>query len=114
MMSKKISIERFFSNPIIYPNMDDRMGSNINGPAIIRMPNWCKEKLGTYHLYFSDHKGKYIRLAFADEIIGPWKVYSPGAAGDAVHSRIPQNKCITSIKSSPHEGRRGRRRRRHG
>ena len=79
MMSKKIGIERFFSSPIIYPNMDDRMGSNINGPAIIRMPNWCKEKLGTYHLYFSDHKGKYIRLAFADEIIGPWKIYSPGA-----------------------------------
>ena len=79
MMSKKISIERFFSSPIIYPNMDDRMGSNINGPAIIRMPNWCKDKLGTYHLYFSDHKGKYIRLAFADEIIGPWKIYSPGA-----------------------------------
>ena len=69
MLSAKISIERFFSSPIIYPNMDDRMGSNINGPAIIRMPNWCKDKLGTYHLYFSDHKGKYIRLAFADEIV---------------------------------------------
>ncbi len=78
-MTKKISIERFFSNPIIYPYMDDRMGSNINGPAIIRMPDWCKDRLGNYHLYFSDHKGKYIRLAFANEIIGPWKIHSPGA-----------------------------------
>ena len=42
--------------------MDGRMGANINGPAIIRMPSWCREKLGEYHLYFSDHKGKYIRL----------------------------------------------------
>ncbi len=79
MSNEKIIIERFFSSPIIYPCMDDRMGSNINGPAIIRMPNWCKDKLGTYHLYFSDHKGKYIRLAYANEITGPWNIYSEGA-----------------------------------
>ena len=58
--------------------MDKWMGSNINGPRIIRMPNWCKNKLGKYYLYFSDHKGKYIRLAFSDNLTGPWKLYSPG------------------------------------
>ena len=79
MVVKNIKVERFFSKPIIYPYMDGRMGANINGPAIIRMPSWCREKLGEYHLYFSDHKGKYIRLAFADKITGPWKIYSPGA-----------------------------------
>ena len=26
--------------------MDKWMGSNINGPSIIRMPNWCKNRLG--------------------------------------------------------------------
>jgi hypothetical protein len=64
--------------PIIYPNMDARMGSNINGPAIIRMPDWADRRLGTYHLYFADHKGSYIRLAFADSVAGPWTMYTPG------------------------------------
>ena len=78
MVVKNIKVERFHSKPIIFPYMDNRMGCNINGPAIIRMPSWCKEKLATYHLYFSDHKGKYIRLAFSNIITGPWKIYSPG------------------------------------
>ena len=78
MNQKKIRAERFFSKPIIYPHMDKWMGSNINGPSIIRMPNWCKNRLGKYYLYFSDHKGKYIRLAFSDNLTGPWKLYSPG------------------------------------
>ena len=42
--------------------MDNRMGDNINGPTLIRMPDWAPG-FGKYHLYFSDHKGKYIRLA---------------------------------------------------
>ena len=90
MITKHIKVERFFSKPIISPNMDNKMGSNINGPAIIRMPSWCKKKLGTYHLYFSDHKGKYIRLAYADKLTGPWKIYSPGALdiGDSLFISI--------------------------
>lgn len=78
MLKNNIRVERFFSVPIISADMDHRMGANINGPAIIKMPDWCKSKLGVYHLYFSDHKGKYIRLAFANKITGPWKMYSPG------------------------------------
>ncbi|MCX7303253.1 MAG: hypothetical protein NTV73_02785 [Hyphomicrobiales bacterium] len=34
--------------------------------------------LGAYYLYFAHHRGKYIRLAYADEIAGPWTVYAPG------------------------------------
>jgi len=55
------------------------MGDNINGPAIIRVPDWLQNPLGKYYLYFSDHKGTYIRLAYADSISGPWKIYTPGA-----------------------------------
>ncbi|MGB0506745.1 MAG: hypothetical protein ACPGGK_11165, partial [Pikeienuella sp.] len=65
-------------NPIIYPHMDDRMGNNINGPSIIAMPEWA-QALGQYHLYFSDHKGTYIRLAHADQLIGPWTIHRPGS-----------------------------------
>jgi len=70
--------KRFFSNPIIFPHMDKRMGQNINGPDVIRVPDWCENKLGVYYLYFSDHKGTYIRMAFSDKLTGPWRMYTPG------------------------------------
>lgn len=34
--------------------------------------------LGRYYLYFADHNGKSIRLAYADRLEGPWRVYAPG------------------------------------
>jgi hypothetical protein len=37
-----------------------------------------EKPLGAYYLYFADHNGKYIRLAYADHPEGPWKVYKPG------------------------------------
>lgn len=46
---------------------------------MIRVPNWLEDPLGQYYLYFADHKGGYIRLAFADAIEGPWTVHEPGS-----------------------------------
>ena len=54
------------------------MGSNINGPSVIRVPDWVQQPLGRYYLYFSHHKGTYIRLAYANALTGPWKIHSPG------------------------------------
>jgi hypothetical protein len=54
------------------------MGDNINGPSLIRAPNWLPERLGAYYLYFADHRGTYIRLAYADHLQGPWRTYTPG------------------------------------
>ena len=42
---------RLMDEPIIYPDMDDRMGSNINGPSLIRVPAWIENPLGRYYLY---------------------------------------------------------------
>jgi hypothetical protein len=58
--------------------MDSRMGENINGPSLIRVPDWLPNPLGRYYLYFAHHRGEYIRLAYADRIEGPWKIYAPG------------------------------------
>jgi len=74
-----IRIERLPDNPVIYPYMDQRMGDNINGPSLIRAPEWLSDPVGKYYLYFAHHKGRYIRLAYADDICGPWQIYSPGA-----------------------------------
>ena len=69
---------RLSAEPIIRPHMDDRMGSNVNGPSLIRVPDWIEEPLGRYYLYFADHKGAYIRLACADTLAGPWRMHTPG------------------------------------
>ena len=73
-----VHVVRLSGEPIIRPDMDDRMGSNINGPSLIRVPEWIEEPLGRYYLYFADHKGSYIRLAFADALAGPWRMHTPG------------------------------------
>jgi len=70
-------IERL-SGPIIVPNMDARMGTNINGPSLIRAPDWLPTPPGRYLLYFAHHNGTYIRLAFADAIEGPWRTHEAG------------------------------------
>ena len=75
---KTIRVARLSAEPIIRPHMDARMGSNVNGPSLIRAPDWIEEPLGRYYLYFADHKGSYIRLACADELAGPWRMYTPG------------------------------------
>jgi len=46
---------------------------------MIRAPDWIEGRLGDYYLYFADHKGRYIRLAYADDLVGPWKIYPPGS-----------------------------------
>ena len=75
-------------NPIIRPHMDERMGRNVQGPSLIRVPDWVSNPLGRYYLYFADHKGSYIRLAYADALQGPWKIHRDGAL-QLAHSRFP-------------------------
>jgi len=72
------SAVRLPQNPLITVKTSPSLGDNVNGPAIVRMPAWVKNPLGRYYAYFAHHKGRLIRLAFADAIAGPWKVYEPG------------------------------------
>ena len=73
------AVVRLADGPIIVPNMDARMGSNIQGPSLIRVPDWIDKPLGNYYLYFADHRGSYIRLAYADDITGPWRMHEAGS-----------------------------------
>lgn len=47
---------------------------NINGPSCLRTPNFIKNPLGKYLLYFAHHAGKFIRIAYSDEIFTNWKI----------------------------------------
>lgn len=71
-------LTRLPGNPIITPRTDSSIGTNISGPTLIRVPEWVTRPLGRYYLYFADHNGSYIRLAYADDLRGPWRVHVPG------------------------------------
>ena len=74
-----ITVNRFAENPIIKPELlKNGDGDNINGPSLIKVPDWVKSPLGKYYLYFAHHQGKHIRLAYADNLKGPWKIYEKG------------------------------------
>lgn len=64
------------------------MGDNIGTPSVIRVPDWVPGPLGRYYLYFSHHKGRYIRMAYADCLTGPWTMHRPGVL-DITESLFP-------------------------
>lgn len=65
--------------PIVDASACNSIGANIEGPALIRVPDWVTDPLGGYYLYFADHKGTHIRLAHADRVERPWTVHRPGS-----------------------------------
>ena len=73
-----IQVVRFAENPILDANTSDTLGNKLNGPSLIRVPEWVKDPLGKYYLYFAHHKGNFIRLAYSDELHGPWRINEPG------------------------------------
>lgn len=72
-------IRRLGDGPIVDASTDPSIGDNIQGPSLVRAPSWLPQPLGRYLLYFADHKGGYIRLAAADDLLGPWRVHPPGS-----------------------------------
>lgn len=71
-------VERVGVGPIVSVDSSPSIGANIQGPSLVEIPDWVDGRLGSYYLYFADHKGHYIRLAFADSLDGPWTVHEPG------------------------------------
>jgi hypothetical protein len=78
LQGAEVSAARFSENPLITVLSSPSVGDNLNGPSIIRVPPWIKKPLGSYYMYFAHHQGQYIRLAYADSLRGPWRVYDPG------------------------------------
>ena len=75
---RSIAVHRLKENPLITVESSPTLGANINGPSVIRVPPWIENPLGKYYMYFAHHHGRYIRLAHADALQGPWKIYEPG------------------------------------
>jgi hypothetical protein len=90
---------RLLDRPIITPELDASIGPNIQGPSLIRVPDWVRGRLGRYYLYFADHKGRYIRLAYADNLLGPWRIHVPGSL------QLADSYLLTDVPDMPPEER---------
>ena len=100
---RTMRVVRLSDEPIIRPHMDGRMGTNINGPSLIRVPDWIREPLGRYYLYFAHHKGAYIRLAFADALTGPWRMHVPGTLALEASHFATERPALDSVSETTRE-----------
>lgn len=73
-----IKASRLAENPLVTVASSPTLGTNVNGPTVIRVPEWVEHPLGRYYMYFANHMGTFIRLAYADRVAGPWKIHEPG------------------------------------
>lgn len=78
LLGSPVQAVRLPGNPIVTPASSPTLGENINGPSLILVPTWVEQPLGRYYLYFAHHAGKFIRLAYADRLAGPWRIHDPG------------------------------------
>jgi len=97
--SQKITVnaKRLVDYPLIRSEMDNRIGSNINGPSLIRVPVWVMHPLGKFYLYFADHKGDTIQMAYADRLEGPWQIHTPGVL------KLEESYFLTTEPNIPEE-----------
>lgn len=76
---RTIEVIRLLDHPIIGPEAQPSIGSHLQGPSLIKVPERITNRLGRYNLYFADHKRAYIRLAYAGDILEPRRVHAPGS-----------------------------------
>ncbi len=55
-------------------------GANINGPSVIRVPDWIAaadrpDPSARYYMYFADHDGAFIRMAWSDRVDGQYQLF---------------------------------------
>ena len=73
------AVVRIGDAPIITADLfEGEAGENINGPSLIKVPDFVRNPLGKYYLYFAHHHGQHIRMAYADRVEGPYTLYEPG------------------------------------
>ena len=68
-------------------NAGGNLSGNINGPSVIRVPDWipASERVNpnaNYYAYFAHHVGQDIRLAWSDSLTGDWTLFNTGNAPD--------------------------------
>ncbi|MCF8226606.1 MAG: hypothetical protein K9J30_12080 [Bacteroidales bacterium] len=79
----QVGITRLNNNQPIIDRTMPSTGWNINGPSMIRIPDWIPpesraDSSANYYLYFANHHDLHIKMAWSSEIAGPYTIYDPG------------------------------------
>lgn len=74
--------------------LTENFKTNICNPCLVKVPDWCKNKLADYYLFYADHKGKFIKLAYSNNLFSKWKIKK----GGVIHIR-QFNDAINHIAS---------------
>ena len=90
-----VKVNKFKNGLIIHPELSEEIGDNIQGPSLIKAPDWLPNILGKYYLYFADHKGDHIKLAYSDNLLGPWKIHHGGTL------QLQESKFLTKKPTIP-------------
>ena len=77
VVAKSVIARRVSQNPLITVRSSASLGGNVNGATVIRVPDWVERPLGRYYMYFANHMGDFIRLAYADDRPGHGKYTNP-------------------------------------
>ena len=49
--AQELRATRLSQNPLITVDTSSSLGSNVNGPTVIRVPDWVERPLGRYYMY---------------------------------------------------------------
>ena len=91
----EVKVVKWEDGLIIPPGITKEVGDNVQGPSLIKVPDWLDNPLGNYYLYFADHKGDHIRLAYSDHLKGPWRIHTGGSL------KLEQSKLLSRIPDEP-------------
>lgn len=67
-------LTRAADQPLLRIGDHAAIGTNINGPSVLRVPEWVPDPKGKFYMYFAHHTGTSIRIAVADDPLGGWRV----------------------------------------
>lgn len=76
-----LAVRRIGEGPILHPGLCPSIGDNLNGPTLLRAPDWAGAP-APWLLYFGHHEGRFIRLALAERPEGPWRVHRSARGGE--------------------------------
>ena len=54
-----LNARRLPQNPLITVSSSPTLGDNVNGPTVVRVPEWVERPLGKYYMYFANHMGTF-------------------------------------------------------
>ena len=91
----EVKVVKWENGLIIPPGISKEVGDNVQGPSLIKVPDWLDNPLGKYYLYFADHKGNHIRLAYSNHLKGPWRIHPGGSL------KLLESKFLTKMPDIP-------------